>query len=246
MIYLFFSPNQAVFSGNHLIFLLSIYLYLNFMQISWLGHSCFKIDAKANGENVTIIIDPFDDSIGFGLPRLKADIVLSTHDHFDHNNIAAIKGEPFVVSGPGEFEVKKIVIYGIPTFHDASQGTERGPNTCFRLDAEDLKVVHLGDLGHTLSEEQLEYLEGADILLVPVGGQYTIDAAKASEVVAAIEPRIVIPMHYKTPGLKVEIDPVDGFLKEMGAKKAEELEKLKISKRELLTEDTKVVLLKRV
>lgn len=215
------------------------------MQISWLGHSCFKIEAKANGDSVTILIDPFEDSIGIPMPKIKADIVLITHEHFDHDNLAAVKGEPTVIKGAGEYEVKKVNVYGVPTYHDEQNGAERGPNTCFRLEAEGLIVVHLGDLGHILTEEQLEYLEGADILLIPVGGKYTIDAKKASEVVSQIEPRIVIPMHYKTPGIKVDLEPVDGFLKEMGAKKAETIDKLKIAKKDLLTEDTKVMLLER-
>jgi L-ascorbate metabolism protein UlaG (beta-lactamase superfamily) len=216
------------------------------MQISYLGHSCFKIEVKAGGENVTILIDPYDDSVGLPMPKTKADIALVTHDHFDHDNLAAVKGEPFIIKGAGEYEFKKVFVYGVPTYHDEAKGAERGPNTCFRIDAEDLALVHLGDLGHILDEEQLELLEEADILLIPVGGKYTLDAKKAAEVVSQIEPRIVIPMHYKVPGLKVDLDPVDGFLKEMGAKKAESIDKLKITKKDLMTEDTQVVLLQKV
>ncbi|MBI5621309.1 MBL fold metallo-hydrolase [Candidatus Falkowbacteria bacterium] len=215
------------------------------MQISWLGHSCFKIEAKANGETVTLVVDPYDDGIGLKMPRIGTDILLVSHDHFDHANVSALRGEPFIIRGAGEYEVKKVVVYGVPTYHDDQQGGQRGPNTCFRIDAEDLSVVHLGDLGHALSQEQLELLEGADILLVPVGGTYTLNAKQAAEVVSQIEPRIVIPMHYKTPGLTIDLDPVEPFLKEMGVKKPTEEEKLKISKKDLLTEDTHVVLLQR-
>lgn len=214
------------------------------MHISWLGHSCFKIEAKANGDSVTIVIDPYEDSIGFKMPRVKADIALVTHEHFDHNAVELLKGEPLVIRGAGEYEAKKVVVYGVPTWHDASTGSERGANTCFRIDVEELSIVHFGDLGHTLTNAELELLEGADIIMVPVGGTYTIDAKQAGQLVSQIEPRIVIPMHYATPGLKFELDPVEKFLKEMGAQKAEVLDKLKITKKELLTEGTKVVLLK--
>jgi len=215
------------------------------MQISWLGHSCFKLEARSNGDSVTIVIDPYGDHIGFSMPKTKADIVLITHDHADHNNLEAIKGEPKVIAGAGEYEMKKVVVYGVPTYHDNKQGAENGPNTCFRIDVEDLSIVHLGDLGHVLNDQQLELLEGADILMIPVGGKYTIDAKAASEVVAQIEPRLVIPMHYLTPGLKFEVTGVAPFLKEMGGQKPETLDKLKISKKDLITEDTKVVLLEK-
>jgi len=214
------------------------------MYISWLGHSCFKIEAKANGESVTIVVDPYEDSVGLKLPRVKADIVLVTHDHFDHNAVESLKGEPTVIRGAGEYEVKKVVVYGVPTYHDAAKGTERGINTCYRIDVEDLSIVHLGDLGHPLVNDQLELLEGADILMVPVGGTYSLDAKQAGQVVSQIEPRIVIPMHYAMPGLKFELDPVDKFLKEMGAQKAEVMDKFKITKKELMTEGTKVIVLK--
>lgn len=214
------------------------------MYISWLGHSCFKIEAKTNGESITVVIDPYEDSVGLKLPRVKADIVLVTHEHFDHNAVESLKGEPTVIRGAGEYEVKKVVVYGVPTYHDSSNGSERGTNTCYRIDAEDLSVVHLGDLGHPLTNDQLELLEDVDILLIPVGGTYTIDAKQAGQIVSQIEPRIVIPMHYAVPGLKFELDPVEKFLKEMGAQKAEVIDKLKITKKELMTEGTKVIVLK--
>jgi L-ascorbate metabolism protein UlaG (beta-lactamase superfamily) len=214
------------------------------MTISWLGHSCFKIQDK----EVTIITDPYDPSIGFKLPRLTADIVTVSHDHHDHNNIAAVHGpagEPFVISGPGEFESKGVFVYGIPFWHDKSEGKEMGPNTVYRIEMEGISVVHLGDLGHTLSEEQAAELDGADILLIPIGGKYTIGAHEAVEIINEVEPRIVIPMHYKIPGLKVDIDSADKFLKEMGASKTEKLPKLKISKKDLPQEETKVILLEK-
>lgn len=214
------------------------------MTITWLGHSCFKIQDK----EVTVVTDPYDSSVGFKLPRLSADIVTISHDHYDHNNIDGVHGiggEPFLISGPGEYEVKGVFVYGIPFWHDKSQGKERGENIVYRIEMEGISVAHLGDLGHTLSEEQTSKLDGVDILLIPVGGKYTIGAREATEVINEIEPRIVIPMHYKIHGLKLDIDPVDKFLKEMGASKAEKLPKLKISKKDLPQEETKVILLEK-
>ena len=214
------------------------------MIINWLGQSCFKIQDK----DATLVTDPYGASVGFKLPRLSADIVTTSHDHDDHNNVSAVSGvngSPFIISGPGEYEIKGIFVYGIPAWHDKSEGKERGANTIYRIEVEGISIVHLGDLGHTLSEETVAKLEGVDILLIPVGGKWTIGAHEAVEVISELEPRIVIPMHYKIPGLKVDVDPVDKFLKEMGASKAEKLPKLKIVKKDLPQEETKVILLER-
>lgn len=214
------------------------------MTITWLGQSCFKIQDK----EITVIVDPYSNEVGFKLPRLAADIVSISHDHFDHNNVEAVSGTtgaPFVISGPGEYEVKGVFVYGIPSWHDKSEGKEKGSNTIYRIQMEGISVVHLGDLGHTLSEEEVAKLDGVDILLVPVGGHFTVGGSEAAEVVSQLEPRIVIPMHYKIPGLKMDVDPVDKFLKEMGASKAEKLPKLKIVKKDLPQEETKVVLLEK-
>lgn len=214
------------------------------MIITWLGHACFKIQDK----EVTIITDPYDSSIGFKLPRLKADIVTVSHDHYDHNNIAGVKGisgEPFIIKNPGEYEIKGVFIYGIPFWHDKSEGKERGANIAYRIEIEGISVVHLGDLGHFLTEEQAALLGSIDILLIPVGGKYTIGVKEAVEIINELEPRIVIPMHYKIPGLKIDIEPVDKFLKEMGVSKVERLPKLKIVKKDLPQEETKVILLEK-
>ncbi len=212
------------------------------MTITWLGHSCFKIQDK----EVTIVTDPYDSSVGFKLPRLSADIVTVSHNHYDHNNTAAVRGTsekgPFIISSPGEYEIKGVFVYGIPSWHDKNEGRERGENIICRIEIDGISVAHLGDLGHTLDEEQITKLEGVDILLIPVGGVYTVGAREAVEIINQIEPRIVIPMHYKIPGLKLDIDPVDKFLKEMGAGKAEKLSKLKISKKDLPKEEIKVIL----
>ncbi len=214
------------------------------MTITWLGQSCFKIQTG----DVTLITDPYHQEVGFKLPRLTADIVTVSHDHFDHNNsegVSGVEGSPFLISSPGEFEIKGVFVYGIPFWHDKTEGKERGPDVAYRIEAEGISVAHLGDLGHTLSEEQIEKLDGVDILLIPVGGKVTVGASEAVEIINEMEPRIVIPMHYKIPGLKVDVEPVDKFLKEMGASKAERLPKLKISKKDLPQEETKLILLEK-
>lgn len=211
------------------------------MTITWLGHSCFKIQDK----EVTIVTDPFDASIGLKVPRSEADIVTISHDHHDHNNLEAIKGSPFVIKGSGEYEVKNVFVYGIPSFHDKSEGKERGANTIYLINAENIKVAHLGDLGQTsLNDEQLERLDGVDILLVPIGGVYTIGAKEAVDIINQIEPRIVIPMHYKVPGLKINLDGLDKFCKEIGICKKEAIDKLKITKKDLPTEEMEVIAMK--
>lgn len=210
------------------------------MNITWLGQACFKIQ----GKEVTIITDPYDSKIGLKLPRLNAEILTISHNHYDHNNIKAVSGQPFLIDTPGEYEIKKVFIWGIPSWHDNKEGAVRGANTIFIYQLEDIKLAHLGDLGTTLSNEQLEKLEGVDILLIPVGGIYTIDGKKAAEVVNQIEPRIVIPMHYKIPNLKIKLEAVDKFCNEMGVKKNGPEEKLKITKKDLPAEEIKIIILK--
>ena len=163
------------------------------------------------------MIDPFDEKIGLKLPHLSADILLVTHDHYDHNNTGSIKGDPFLIDGPGEYEVKGVFIQGIPSVHDDKDGKERGQNTIYVFEAEDLKFCHLGDLGQKqLTDEQLEKIDKVDVLMIPVGGEYTISSVEAQKVISQIEPKIVIPMHYALPGLKIKIDDVSKFLKTMG------------------------------
>lgn len=210
------------------------------MYITWLGQSCFKIQ----GKEVTIATDPYEPNLGLKPFYLKADIVTVSHDHHDHNYVKAIKGHPFIISHPGEYEIKKVFIYGIPSWHDNKEGKERGANTIYLFEFEDLKIVHLGDLGSDLADEQLEKLEGADILMIPIGGTYTLEAKGAAHVISQIEPKIVIPMHYKIPGLKVNIDGLNKFSKEMGVKETESLDKLKINKKDLPMEETKIIILK--
>lgn len=210
------------------------------MYITWLGQSCFKIQ----GKNATIITDPYQPAIGLTLPRLTGDIVTVSHQHKDHNNVGAVSGNPFIVTTAGEYEIKSVFIQGIPSWHDEKDGNERGANTIFLFNLEEMKLAHLGDLGTVLSDKQLEKLEGVDVLLVPVGGVYTIDAKKAAEVINQVEPRVVIPMHYQISGLAYKLQPVSRFCDEMGVKVNGAEEKLRITKKGLPVEETKVVILK--
>jgi len=206
------------------------------MNIQYYGHSCFKLTVKPAGRgqtDVSVFIDPFDKSIGLRPPQGQADLVLVTHDHPDHNNSAAIKGEPKVVDIPGEYSIKGINIVGIDSYHDLSEGKERGKNTIYVLESEDIKVCHLGDLGSDLTEKQLEILTDIDILMIPIGGKYTIDYKKAIEIIKKIEPKIVIPMHYKMAGSNLEADDEKKFCLEIGNCSPERASKINIKKKEL-------------
>ena len=187
-------------------------------KIYWAGQSCFQISvSNSKDHSADIVVDPFDPSFtGLKLPNLSADIALVTHEHKDHNNVSGLKGTPFVISGPGEYEVKEVFVQGIPAFHDDQNGKERGLNTIYVFEAEDLKFCHLGDLGQKLlTDEQLEKIDKVDILMIPVGGKYT-DSQTAQKIISQIEPKIVIPMHYNLQGSKLELDDVSKFLKTMG------------------------------
>ncbi|MDP1629680.1 MAG: MBL fold metallo-hydrolase [bacterium] len=212
------------------------------MVITWYGQSCFKIQA---GETV-LAIDPFDKSIGLTPPRFRADILLVTHDHYDHNNKESINGEPFLISGPGEYEIKGLEILGVESYHDNNLGAKRGKNTIYKIEMDEIRLCHLGDLGQEkLTDKQLQNLGEIDILMIPIGGKFTIDGASALTVVNQIEPRIVIPMHYKIPGLKIDISGLNEFLKEFGAKETKPEEKLTVKKKDLpQEEETKLVVLK--
>ncbi len=220
----------------------------SFMNIVWHGQSFFEIIIKNKKEGETkIAIDPFEaDFVGLKFPKTEADIVLISHNHKDHSNAKAIGGSPFVVDTPGEYEIKDVFVKGISAFHDNSNGKERGLVIMFTIMAEGMKVVFLSDLGQKeLGSQQVEDLGNVDILLIPVGGIYTIGAKDASEIISQIEPGIVIPMHYKVPNLKIELDDVSKFLKEMGEESTEPQPKLKVSPRDLPSEEdeTKIIIL---
>ena len=209
------------------------------MEIVWLGHSCFRL----RGREATVVTDPCPPSTGYNIGKPTADIVTVSHQHEHHSYLKAVAGTPVVLSGPGEYEIHGAFLTGIGTHHDSSRGVERGENIAFVVEMEDIRVCHLGDLGHTPTAEQAEEMTGVDILLVPVGGGSTIDGVKAAEVVSLLEARLVIPMHYRTEALKDGLEPVDRFLKEMGVAAALEAQaKLSVSKSSL-PHETQVVLL---
>ncbi len=220
------------------------------MQIIWHGQSCFQIlTTRGKNNSLNIVIDPFDETLGLRIPKLEADILLVTHPHSDHKNIKAVqpvagKVNPFLIQGPGEYEVEGAFIQGIHSWHDEKEGKERGENTIYTIEVEDLKLCHLGDLGQKeLTEEQLEKIDEIDILMIPVGGGYTISAKEAMKVMAQIEPKITIPMHYQIPKLKLELDGIDKFLRTLGIKKIEAIKKLTIKKKDILPEEAKIIVL---
>ncbi|MCJ7739728.1 MBL fold metallo-hydrolase [Candidatus Microgenomates bacterium] len=212
------------------------------MEITYLGHSAFRI----KGKKTSIVTDPFDPAVtGFKIPSVQADIVTVSHEHKDHNNIKAVSGEPLVISGPGEYEVKGVRITGLRTYHDNTKGGERGYNTVYRIEIDNVAIVHLGDLGHKLSDKEIEILDGVDILMIPVGGTYTINAAEAVEVISHLEPKVIIPMHYKSDKHKNDdgekLDELSVFLKEMGKEGLAPVPKLVISKDKLPLESMVVI-----
>ena len=208
------------------------------MDINWLGHSCFRI----RGNNSTVVTDPYSPELGYSLGEPTANIVTVSHQHPGHYFSQGVGGEPRLVAGPGEYEIGGILIIGISSFHDEEKGQERGRNTVYIMEVGEVSICHLGDLGHVLTAGQVEEIDNVDVLLLPVGGVSTINAPMAAEVVRQLEPKIVIPMHYKTPAISREIEPVERFLKEMGVNEAESQPKLSIT-RSNLPASTQVILL---
>lgn len=214
------------------------------MDITYLGHSSFKL----RGKSASLVTDPFEtNKVGLPFPKhTVADIVTISHEHEDHNAKRAVEGNPFIISGPGEYEIKGVGIVGIGVYHDDVKGGKRGKNTMYRIEIDGVSLVHLGDLGHELSASEVDSLDGVDVLFVPVGGVYTIDPAQASKVVHEIEPMFVIPMHYNRPGMDQKIfgdmTGVEAFLKEMGKTGVLPVAKLSISN-DKLPEEMQVVIL---
>ena len=211
------------------------------MEITWLGHSCFRLRSRDS----FVVTDPCDKSTGYNIGRPTASVVTISHDHPGHNNIAAVAGSPRVIQGPGEFEISGVLITGIRTYHDDEQGERLGKNVAYVLELDEVRVCHLGDLGHVPTAEQVEELSGVDVLLTPVGGGSTISASAAAETVSLLAPKLVIPMHYQTPvSKKKDLESLDRFLKEMGATNAleERQPKLTVTK-STLPQETKVQIL---
>ncbi len=214
-------------------------------KITWSGQSCFQISiSNSKDHSAQIVIDPFDEKIGLKMPHLSADILLVTHDHSDHNNIKAVKGEPFLIQNPGEYEVKEVFVKGIPASHDDVQGKERGPMTIYTIEAEEMRICHLGDIGQKeLTNDQIDAIGSIDILMIPVGGTFTISSQEAVKIISQIEPKIVIPMHYNIPGLKMKLDDVSKFLKAFGKNSVVSQEKLQVKANSLPKTGTEVAVL---
>jgi L-ascorbate metabolism protein UlaG (beta-lactamase superfamily) len=211
------------------------------MEITWFGHSCFRLRDRA----ATVVTDPYGKDIGLLLPRVRADVVTVSHDADDHNYIKGVKSGFKALTGPGEYEVSGVFVTGLELRGERKKGKgpEKPRNTVFLFEFEDLTVCHLGDLDHVPTQAQVEEALGeVDVLLIPVGGSESLNAAQASEVVSLLEPHIVIPMHYKVKDLTLKLDPVSKFLKEMGLDKITTQETFKVS-RSGLPEETQVVVL---
>lgn len=218
------------------------------MDITYLGHSAFKL----RGKIATVITDPFGSSVGFDMPKSSADIITVSHQHEDHNAIEKVNGtarrpQPYLIQAPGEYEVSGVGVFGWQTFHDDQEGALRGKNTIYIIHLEGLKICHLGDLGHILSEAQVHQIGEIDVLLIPVGGFYTINAKQAVAVIKELQPSIVVPMHYQTPKHNTEtfkeVAPVSQFLTEMGLEESiEHQEKLVLTAAELPEETVVSVL----
>ena len=214
------------------------------MIINWYGHSCFKITNQ--GGRLIILTDPFDKKTGLNPPRCSADIVTVSHQHYDHNNIKAITGmegsKPFIIDSAGEYEIKGVSIVGCRSFHDKEKKEQ---NIIYLMEIDKIRICHLGDLGQDkLEDKQIEKIGNIDILMIPVGGNYTIGAKRAVKIVNQIEPKIIIPMHYNLPGVKIKLNDVKDFLKEMGLNGIEAVDKLTIKKKDLIEKETEVILMK--
>lgn len=178
------------------------------MKINYLGHSSFLLES---GGGTKIVIDPYKD-VGLLFPRVKADAVTVSHAHFDHSNVAAVGGEPVVFDEAGQYQIGDVCLRAIERFHDEKRGAKRGKNLIFFYEIDGIKVCHLGDLGENFSEELCQKIRPVDLLFIPVGGNYTIDALEAKKFIGGIAPKIVVPMHYRVPGLTVDIASPEKFL----------------------------------
>jgi len=190
-----------------------------------------------------VVTDPYPPAIGLKLGRMDAEVVTISHEHDNHNYTQIVRDGAYEIHGPGEYQVAGVSVIGVPTYHDAEQGAKHGRNTVYLIEIDDVRICHLGDLGHKLEDAEAEAVSSPDVLLVPVGGNTAMNAAQAAEVVRQLEPRYVVPMHYAIPGLKLQLEPIDRFLKEMGVAASEPQPKLSVQKSSVSEYETKVVVL---
>ncbi len=208
------------------------------MDITWYGHSCFRISERGQ---ITSITDPYSDSIGLPAPKIKGDVVTISHNEPGHNFVEAVKGEARVLTGPGEYEIGGVFVSGIP-MHAVDEDHARW-NVAYLFQYNGLSVLHLGDLSHVPDQSSIDALGEVNVVLVPVGGGNALRAGQAAEVIALIEPHFIVPMHYALPGLAIELDPVDKFIKAMGISKVQEEDNLKVTSG-VLPEQPQVILLR--
>jgi L-ascorbate metabolism protein UlaG (beta-lactamase superfamily) len=215
------------------------------MTLKYLGHSSFLIKTKGAG----LVTDPYDSKmVGIHFPKTEANIVTISHHHKDHDSLDQIKGEPLIIDWPGEFEKMNIRIYGYQSYHDKNQGQERGENILYKIEAENITVLHCGDLGIIPDQKLIDEIGDVDILLVPVGGFFTINAEEAKEFAHMIEPSIIIPMHYNSKLLNQEtfknLTSVDEFLNKFGVEKKEPVDVLSFKKEDIVNEEEKIIVMK--
>lgn len=215
------------------------------MDITYLGHSSFKIKGKVT----TVITDPYDsEMVGLKFPKVDGDIITVSHEHPDHNKVEVVTNVKKVITGPGEYEISGVSIIGVQSFHDNKKGEERGKNTLFVIEIDGVRLLHLGDLGHKLSDSDLKEIGNIDILFVPVGGTFTLGPKEAWEVVKQVGPSIIIPMHYKSEGMNLEsfggLGVVEDFLKESNLR-VEKLPKLSVKEGGFKEDEEYIVVLEK-
>ena len=209
------------------------------MKIEYLGHSCFKLTESTG---TSVVCDPYDPSVGYDMPEASADAVTVSHHHYDHDNVKAVGGNPAVIDGECSYDLPGVEINAIKSFHDGTRGKKRGDNLIFKFRMDGIDICHLGDLGEACSSELIDVLLPVNVLLIPVGGNYTIDAEMAKEYVDRIMPDVVIPMHYREKGCALDIDKVDKFTDLFDEEYVEELEERELElMRSDLNGETKVV-----
>ncbi len=208
------------------------------MEIIWYGGGCFRL----RGRGAAVITDPFSPESGYRLPRMGANLVTISHDDPANNYARGVRDNPYVITGPGEYEVAGVFVIGVACYHDDKQGAVSGPNTAYLIELEDMTVCHLGDLGHVPTQEQIEEFDGIDILMIPVGGRDVLTGPRAAEVVNLIEPKVVVPMRYRIADMDREMGTLTRFLTEMEAADVAPEESLKITASQL-GEDTRVCIL---
>ena len=213
------------------------------MKIEYLGHSCFKLTESTG---TSVVCDPYDPSVGYDMPEVSADAVTVSHHHYDHDNVKAGGGNPAVIDGECSYDLPGVEINAIKSFHDGTRGKKRGDNLIFKFRMDGIDICHLGDLGEACSSELIDVLLPVNVLLIPVGGTYTIDAEMAKEYVDRIMPDIVIPMHYRTKDCKLDIDKVDEFINLFDSDCVEECDcNFTELSRSDLSGETKIILLRK-